>query len=140
MAAPTVLDVMRGLQGRLSTIPGLRVSSIAPDQITPPQAIIGVPPIESYHATMRRGRATYEPTVYVLVSAALDRIGQEKLAGYADPTGPESLITAIYGDRTLGGIAEDCIVRSFRPLGVEEVGQIGYYGGAWELTVITAGS
>lgn len=140
MPAPSVLDVMRGVQTRLATISGLRVSAIAPDQITPPLAIVGVPPIENYHATMRRGRATYEPTVYILVSAALDRTGQEALAGYANPTGPTSIIAAIEGDRTLGGVAEDCIVRSFRPLGVEEVGQIGYYGGAFELMVITAGA
>ncbi|MBT2213462.1 hypothetical protein [Actinomadura sp. NEAU-AAG7] len=116
------------------------MSPIAPDQITPPVAIVGVPPIESYHATMARGRATYDTTIYILVSAALDRTGQEALASYADPTGPRSVISAIYGDRTLGGVAEDCLVRSFRPLGVEEVGQIGYYGGSFELRIITAGS
>jgi hypothetical protein len=140
MAAPTLLDVMRGLQARLAAIPGLRVTEIAPDQITPPQAIIGIPPIENYHATMRRGRMTYESTVYVLVSAALDRTGQERLAGYANPTGPTSVVSAIYADKTLGGAAEDVYVRSFRPLGLEEVGAIGYYGGAFEIQIITAGS
>ena len=140
MAAPSVLDVMRGIQGRLATIDGLRVSAIAPDQITPPIAIVGVPPVESYHATMRRGRMTYDPTIYVLVSSVLDRTGQEALAAYANPTGPKSIVSAVEGDRTLGGVAETCIVRSFRPLGVEEVGQIGYYGGAFEMHVVTAGS
>jgi hypothetical protein len=116
------------------------VTEIAPDQITPPQAIIGIPPIESYHATMRRGRMTIEPVVYVLVSAALDRTGQERLAGYADPAGPTSVVSAIYADKTLGGVAEDVFVRSFRPLGLEEVGAIGYYGGVWETQIIAAGS
>lgn len=140
MAAPTVLDIMRGLETRLATITGLRVSDIAPDQINPPQAIIGIPPIESYHAAMRRGLMTFDPSVYVLVSATLDRIGQEQLAGYANPTGATSIVEAIYGDKTLGGVAHDCIVRSFRPLGLEEVGQIGYYGGVWEIHVVAAGS
>lgn len=139
--APTIADIMRGLEVRLATIDGLRVASDGqPDQINPPAAIVQVPPIDNYHATFQRGRLVLSPTVLVLVSAAVSRVGQMALAEYADPTGPRSVVTALEGDKTLGGVAEDLVVRSFRPLGLEDVGEIGYFGGLFTLMVIAVGS
>ncbi|WP_157251116.1 hypothetical protein [Nonomuraea typhae] len=138
--APTIAQVMQGIEARLATIAGLRVDDVVPDQINPPAALVGVPPIPTYHQTMGRGRFMLEPTVTVLVSAAVDRAGQLALAGYANPTGPLSVLAAIEGDRTLGAVVEDCIVIDFRPLGLEEVGQIGYYGGVFTLRVIALGT
>lgn len=140
MAAPTIEEIMLGIEIRLATISGLRTSEIDPDQINPPQAIVGVPEISRYHATMGMGRFEIEPTVTVLVSAALDRVGQLKLAGYANPTGATSVRAAIEGDKTLGGKVDDCYVVSFRPLGRSEVGAIGYYGGLFTLRAIAIGS
>lgn len=130
---------MLGIEARLATIAGLRVSEIIPDQINPPAAIVGVPPIPNYRIAMGKGAYELAPTVTVLVSAALDRVGQLQLAGYADPTGASSIITAIEGDRSLGGAVADCVVESFRPIGLEEVGVIGYYGGVFTLKCIAAG-
>lgn len=140
MAAPTILQVMRGLETRLQTIEGLRTSSYVADQINPPQAVVGVPPIEDYRATMRRGRWMLQPQIYIFVSAVLDDRGQAALAGYANVSGPTSIPAAVEGDGTLGGIVEDCVVDSFRPLGMEEVGLIGYYGGVFDLRVVAPGS
>lgn len=140
MAAPSVLQIMQGIEARLKTISGLRVTSYVADQINPPQAVVGVPPIESYRATMQRGRFVLQPQVYVFVSAVLDRVGQSQLAAFADVSGATSIPAAIEGDRTLGGLVEDCVVDSFRPLGMEEVGLIGYYGGVFELRVIAPGA
>lgn len=136
---PTLNDVLTGIEDRLETIQGLRVSSFIADQVNPPAALVGVPPIESYRATMQRGRVVFTPSVFVFVSAALDRIGQRLLSEYADVTGDKSIPLAIEGDRSLGGVAEDCVVNSFRPLGLDEVGQIGYYGGVFDLMVIVKG-
>ena len=137
--APTIAQVMQGIETRLATISGLRVNDVKADQINPPAAIVGVPPIPSYHATMARGKFLVEPTVTVLVSAAYDRTGQLALASYADPTGATSVLSAIEGDRTLGGVVDDCIVIDFRPLGLEEVGLIGYYGGVFTLRAVATG-
>lgn len=130
---------MLGIETRLATISGLRTSEITPDQINPPQAIVGVPDIPEYRLTFGRGRFQLAPTVTVLVSAALDRIGQLKLASYANATGASSIPAAIEGDRTLGGIVEECFVEDFRVLGFEEVGAIGYYGGVFQLRVVAPG-
>lgn len=140
MAAPTILQVMQGLETRLATISGLQVSDTVPGEITPPAAMVGVPAIDNYHATMQRGRFQLSGQLWVFTSAAVDRVGQEALAGYANPTGTGSVIAAVYGDRTLGGVVEDTVIRTFRPLGMEEVGEIGYFGGVFEWEVIAVGS
>lgn len=140
MAAPTIKEVMEGIQARLQTIDGLRITAYAADQINPPSAMVTVPPIPQYHATMKRGRMTLDPSVIVLTSAALDRVGQLDLADYANPTGAKSIIAAIEADPTLGGVVDNCKVISFRPLGMQEVGMIGYYGGIFELKAVADGS
>lgn len=137
--ASTIEQIMLGLEARLATISGLRVSEITPDQINPPQAIVGVPAIPQYHATMAMGHFTLDLSVTLLVSVALDRVGQLRLAGYANPTGATSIRAAIETDKTLGGRVSDCYVKDFRPLGLEEVGLIGYYGGVFTLQTIATG-
>lgn len=131
----TIRDVLLGIETRLQTIDGLRVTEYVPGQVNPPQAFPGVPPIERYHQTMGR-RLDIAPTVTVLVSAAVDRVGQLLLADFADLEGPKSVAAAIEADRSLGGVVGDCSVTSFQPLGLEEVGVLGYYGGVWTLRVL----
>jgi hypothetical protein len=139
--APTIEQIMDGLEARLATISGLRVSDVSPGQINPPCAVIGVPPITEYHATFGSGRMTLNDlTITVLVSATLDRVGQKSLASYANPAGATSIKAAVEADKTLGGVVDDCVVMSFRPLGIEEVGVIGYFGGVFQLRAIAIGA
>jgi len=140
MAAPTILQILQGIETRLETISGLRTTYYVADQINPPQAVVGVPPIESYRAAFGRGTFKLEPQVFILVGAQLDRVGQAALASYADVAGSNSIPAAIEGDRTLGGVVQECVVDSFRPLGMEEVGLIGYYGGVFDLRVFASGT
>lgn len=138
--AATIEEIMLGIETRLATISGLRVTEYVADQINPPQAVVGVPAIPNYRSAMARGSYSITPTVTVLVSAAVDRVGQLQLARYASPTGPSSVPAAIEGDRQLGATVHDCVVTAFRPLGYDEVGVIGYYGGVFDLTVIASGT
>lgn len=138
MAAP-IIDILAGIKTRLLTIPGLRVVAYVAPQVNPPVAIVGIPPVSNYHSTMGRGKYQLEPTVTVLVSAAADEAGQQRLLAYANPTGDQSVVTAIEADRSLAGVVDDCVVDSFRPLGLEEVGAIGYFGGIWSLRVVASG-
>src|SRR6266508_4341859 len=128
--AATITDIMLGIESRLETIDGLRVTEYSPDQINPPAAIVGVPPIPQYRTSFgTNGMFRIEPTVTVLVSAALDRVGQLKLASYVDKTGEQSVYAAIEADKTLGLSGVECLVLSFAPLGLRDVGLLGYYGG-----------
>lgn len=136
----TIEQVMLGIETRLKTIPGLRVSEYVPGQINPPQAIVGVPPVPDYRRVFgSTGQLSIEPTVTVLVSAALDRTGQLKLASYTDKTGTSSVFAAIEADKTLGLADVECVVRSFQPLGLQDVGLIGYFGGVFQLACIATG-
>jgi hypothetical protein len=135
----TITAVMDGLETRLATIAGLRVSDVKPGQINPPQAVIGVPEIPEYYAAMKRGSMSITPTITVLTSTNVDRVGQRALAAYADPSGDSSIVAALMADPTLGGACDDCIVTTFRPLGLDEVGAIGYFGGIWTVTVTGSG-
>lgn len=139
MAAPSMLQIMAGINTRLATITGLRTDQGIPDQINPPQAIVGVSAISNYHQAFAHGRISVEPTVTILVSKAYSRTSEIMLAAYVDPTGATSIHAAIEGDRTLGGVVDDCIVQSFRPLSAEEVGAIGYVGGVFQLKVVAQG-
>lgn len=137
----TIEQVMLGIETRLATIAGLRVAEYSPDQINPPQAIVGVPPVPDYRRTFGSGgHLNIEPTVTVLVSAALDRTGQMKLASYTDKTGAQSIYAAIEADKTLGIAGVECIVKSFQPLGLRDVGVLGYYGGVFQLACIATGT
>jgi len=139
MTAPSIPDILSGIETRLETISGLHVSDIKSGQIVTPAAVVGVPPITDYWAAMKRGTFELEPTIMVLTSTAVDRPGQLALAAYANPTGTSSVVAALYGDRTLGGAVDDSYVRDFRPLGIDEVGVIGYYGGIFTLYVVAQG-
>jgi hypothetical protein len=136
----TIAEIMAGIETRLATIPDLRVSSYVADQINPPQAIVGVPPVPDYRLAFGpSGELRIEPTITILVSAALDRVGQAKLATYVDKTGDQSVFAAIEADKTLGLTDVDCTVKSFQPLGLQDVGVIGYYGGVFTLNCLATG-
>ena len=136
----TIEQIMQGIEARLETIEGLNVTSYMADQINPPQAIVGVPPVDDFRRSFgSAGELQISPTVTVLVSAALDRVGQIKLASYVDKTGASSVFAAIDADKTLSLEGVDCTVRSFQPLGLKDVGVIGYYGGVFTLFCLATG-
>lgn len=137
--AASLPDIMAGLKVRLTTITGLRASDYAPDSPNPPCAFPLVPPIGSYRETMRRGTYVLIVQVVVLTGAQLDRVGQRRLAAYANPTGDQSVRAALEGDPTLGGLVNDVVVDSFDPRGLEEVGLVNYYGGVFAVRIIASG-
>jgi hypothetical protein len=141
--AATIDQIMAGIKARLDTIASLRAYDYAPDNPVIPKggaaAFPLVPAIPSYRETMRRGTYTIPFQVALLTGSQLDRVGQQRLAAYASPTGTDSVREAIEGDKTLGGLAHDTIVDSFDPNGLQEVGLVPYYGGTFAVRVIASG-
>lgn len=133
---------MSGIQTRLATISGLRgrTDVFVPDQINPPQAIVPLPSITAYHDTYKRGKMTIAAQVIVITSKAYDRVGQTALSTYMDATGTHSVINAMEGDSTLGGIVDDCTVVDCVPMMQEQVGELGYYGATFRLEIVANGS
>lgn len=140
--AVTIPQIMTGLKDRLATITGLRAYDYAPDNPSLDKAVAFplVPAIPSYREAMRRGTYVIPFRVALLTGAQVDRTGQQRLAGYANPTGAQSVRAALEDtDKTLGGLVNDLVVDSFDPNGLEEVGLVGYYGGTFAVRVIASG-
>ena len=135
----TIDQIAGGIETRLKTIAGLNVARYFFGSIIPPMAIVGIPAVTDYHTTMGRGVITLEPTVHLFTGSASDIEGQRALADYANPVGAKSIRAAIEGDKTLGGMAHDCIVREFRPLNLEEYSALQYFGGVFTLQLYARG-
>jgi len=105
----TVSEVAAGLKTRLATIPGLRVFDYLPDQINPPMAISTLDSI-SYHNAMSNGDPQMQFSITVVLGRINERTATANLDGYTSATGATSVRAAIEADRTLGGVANTCIV------------------------------
>lgn len=131
----TLDQIVEGIADALDVIPGLNISRYFPGQIVPPIAVVGIPTVVAYHASMGKRLFEVEAPVHVFTGAAVDISGQRKLAGFADPGGAGSVIAAIEANRTLGGVVEDAIVKEFRPLNLEEYSALNYFGGVFTLQI-----
>lgn len=140
MAAPTIQQVLTGIKANLSTISGLRLNDYVPDQLNPPQAVVDFPGEIDYHAAFHHGLLTFEATIIILVSKVVDRAGTAALAAYASPTGTNSIHLAIEADRTLGGVVDDCYVRSFRRLNQQEIDDLTFFGGVFSVPIKAKGA
>lgn len=118
------------IQARLATIPGLRAHDIVPSQVNPPAAVV-IPATITYDATMRRGSDDFTFVIQLVVSKAVDRVGQDRLDAFLSPFGSSSVKAAVDGD--LDGAADFAHVASVDSYGAVEWGGIEYFGA--ELTV-----
>ena len=105
----TISQIKAGLATRLATISGLRTFAYQPDQLNAPLAY---PMVEQvlYHRTMFNWLNEIVFTVTVIVARPTERPAEASLDAYVSPTGASSIRAAIEGDRTLGGIVDDCQV------------------------------
>ena len=105
----TISQIKAGLATRLATISGLRTFAYQPDQLNAPLAY---PMVEQvlYHRTMFNGLNEIVFTVTVIVARPTERPAEASLDAYVSPDGASSIRAAIEGDRTLGGIVDDCQV------------------------------
>ncbi len=131
--------VMEALKSTLSTVDGLSVSLYQSGTIKPPQAIVGVPTVLNFKAAKAGARLDLEVSIVLLTSSAYDEIGALRLAEYGSAAGAKSIYRAIDGDPTLSGAVERAEIRDFRPLGADEYGAIGYYGGEFTCAVMVRG-
>lgn len=133
----TIID---GIEALLGGISGLKVVDHMPGTINPPVAVIGAPEVD-YDAAMNRGQDRVVVPIFVLVSRSDNRGSQKDLHGYASGSGSTSVKAVINADRTLNGALEgkSARVTNFRPLGLEEVAAVGYFGGRFDVEIHTRG-
>lgn len=137
MTTPTLTEIMDGLDSRLATISGLRHTAYLADQVNPPHAVVQVPNIDDYRETFNRGSVVVHLSVWLFISDSLARIGQKKLAEFVSWTGDNSIPLALESPTvTITGVNQ-VVVKTFRNFNIDEVGVIGYYGGEFDVLVVT---
>jgi hypothetical protein len=102
----SVLDLAEGLARRGRTISGLHCYNVMHPNPDPPALCVQGPVRWAYDETFD---GTWRPVFqcWVLVNPANLTHAQQSLFTYLAPTGTASLPAAIYGDPTLGGVAND---------------------------------
>lgn len=123
----SITDIRLGLEKNLARIPGLRTSSFAPDNPTPPMAIIqpDSSPVR-FDVSMNRGLDEFRFTISILAHRADERSAQNKLDMYCAGSGDFSVKQAVEYDRTLGGVVNDCRVTEISSYGVISSNEIQY--------------
>lgn len=109
MAACDVRAVREGIETNLQAITGLRTTSIVPDNVSPPVAIVAFPESINYDDTFGRGADRLSVLVHVLVGKVSDRAANTALDAYLSG-GEGGIKAAIEADITLDGAARTCRV------------------------------
>lgn len=124
-----------GLAAQLTAHTGLRAHGKAPGSIAVPAAVV-IPsrPAILYGATMD-GETTVNLLVIVAVTAANDVAGQDQLLKYVASSGTLSVPAAVQADPTLGGTAEDAVVRQVASYGLIEYAGQQYMGATFLVEV-----
>lgn len=134
----TIAAIRDGLKVRLQTITALanRSHDVWPDQIHVPCAL--VKPLAMGHKEAMGGKRVRTFEIILLADSleaghSITR-AQDALDAYLDDTGASSVIAALEGDKTLGGIVTTLDV-SWDEYGAKEINQIEYLGVNFEVRI-----
>ncbi len=130
----SISGIRSAMATNLSSIPGLRVASEIPDQINPPVAVIALNNID-YDGAFQGGLTTFNFTIQLVVTRMAERRAQERLDLYSEPSGEQSVKSAIESDRTLGGNASDVRVESRPTVGSLQVNDQDYLAADFSVVV-----
>jgi len=93
-----------GIADRLDTITGLHVHRVWPGQLNAPAAVVSRR--QTRFDQTFDGVDDFTFAVTLFVQFANDRVAQEQLDGYLSVAGASSVVAAIDGDPTLGGVVD----------------------------------
>jgi len=99
----TITQIREGLAANLAALNGFQVSAYTLSNPTPP-AIQVLPGEITYDLAMHRGLDEVVMLVQAFVALSSDIGSQKRLDELLDPTGADSLKTAVESDKTLGGL------------------------------------
>lgn len=133
----TIQAVLTGLKTRADTIAGLTAYEYQPSSPVYPAAFPTLPEID-YHRAMQGGLREIDVNLVILLNAAEEKSRTSILVEYLEPTGAKSIFAAIEADTTLGGAAQDLIVRQFVPFGIEEIALMKAIGGVFPIHILLA--
>lgn len=95
-----LIDVMDEIAEKLRSAPSLagRTYAYPESKITPPAAIVTYPTDGTFDATYGRGVDTMTGVVVVMVGRPNERTARDRLAGYINGSGPESVKQLLDGE------------------------------------------
>lgn len=134
------ISALRGaIATNIANVAGLRTASSIPEQVNPPVAVVypAGAPVE-FHLASANGSSQFYFEVMVIVGRADARTSQKELDEYISTTGTKSVFLAIELDRTLGGLAQDCVARRVSSYGSTEINNIEYLAATFQVDVIAA--
>jgi hypothetical protein len=109
--ALNVTAVRAAMAQRLEVAFGAEVQiATAPDQLTPPCLYLGMPSIH-YNQSFARGMDTMDFPIYGILPRTHDQAAVDQADRWVSGTGPESVLTIIQTDQTLGGACQSLAVR-----------------------------
>lgn len=82
----------------------------APDQLTPPCLLIGMPSMR-YHQALARGLDSMELPVYGILPRTHDQAAVDLADAWVSGSGPQSILTILEADQTLGGACSTLVTR-----------------------------
>lgn len=134
----SVTDLRNGLATRLATISGLHDYARVPKTVNLPAAIVQPAPDSAimFDAAGARASDDFMFVITLLVTDAVDEIGQAALDPYLAGSGAQSIKTVIEADGTLGGAAQWVRVTGVRNYGLIEQGGIQYLGAEFVVEVM----
>lgn len=135
----SLAQLRAGIGTNLRTMSGLRVKDVIPGQVQTPMAVVYPTgsPIE-FHLASNNGSSQFYFEVMVIVSRADERNAQNALDEYCSTSGSKSIFSAIELDRSLGGVAQDCVVRRLSSYGSTEINNIEYLAATFQVDVIAS--
>jgi hypothetical protein len=100
----TIAAIRAGLKTRLETIVGLRVVDYRPGSLNPPMAVV-VRQSTTFDVSFD-GADDNTMAIIVYVQFGDDRVAEDNLDAYLDPSGASSIVAAVHADPTLGGVVD----------------------------------
>lgn len=129
--------VMDDLGQALGSIDGLRVHPYWADRITPPSAVVGFPDPLTFDVTMGRGADRQTFPVHLCVGKVDARTSRDRVAQYADGSGPHSVKAAVEG---WASTVWDVATVKSAEFGAVTIGGTDYLSATFQIEIIGTGA
>ena len=134
----TLQEVLDGLASTIGDATGLRCFSYVPEDVNPPALVVSLGEMERGAFCM--GQMEIRVNAGLLVARTSDRAGQQQENMFAGWGSVQSVWNAVDDKPGLGLSDTNAAVLRYRPFGIEEIAGYGYFGGVFEILILTAGA
>lgn len=134
----TLQEVLDGLATTISNATELRCFSYVPEDVNPPALVLSLGELERGAFCM--GQIEIRVNAGLLVTRSSDRAGQQQENTFAGWGTVQSVWNAVDDNPGLGLTDTNAAVLRYRPFGIEETAGYGYFGGVFEILILTAGA